>query len=136
MNALTRRISAAAVLVAAPALIALGTASTGHADTAGATNNGPSFHSPTPHQAFTHRHVRHALHNRGDPERPGGEYGAGLAGDHLDRLGQRDCHRLRDDGAQPHRLRHGAGERRRDPEPCGHRRDRHHDRERVRRLDV
>lgn len=74
MNALTRRISAAAILVAAPTLIALGTATTGHADTAG-TTTGSSFNSPAPHPAFpnqtntpkpgTPEHHHHQRHHAG-----------------------------------------------------------------------
>ena len=47
---LIRRIAAGAVLAAAPALIALGTATAGHADTA-AHNPGPSVSAPS-HPVF------------------------------------------------------------------------------------
>jgi len=47
---LIRRLAAGAVLAAAPALIALGTATTGHADTA-VHNPGPSVSAPS-HPAF------------------------------------------------------------------------------------
>jgi hypothetical protein len=53
MNTITRRIAAATALIAAPALIALGTA-TSHAD-ATATNNGPSISHPVQHPAFPHQ---------------------------------------------------------------------------------
>jgi hypothetical protein len=55
MNTIARRIAAGAALVAAPALIALGTATAGHADTAD-TNNGPSISHPVQHPAFPHQH--------------------------------------------------------------------------------
>jgi hypothetical protein len=54
MNAITRRIAAATALLAAPALIALGTATMSHADTA-VTNNGPSISAPVQHPAFPHQ---------------------------------------------------------------------------------
>lgn len=46
MNAITRRIAAAATLTIAPTLIALGTATAGHADTA-PTYHGPAASAPT-----------------------------------------------------------------------------------------
>ena len=54
MNAITSRIAAATALLAAPALIALGTAAMSHADTAVA-NNGPSISAPVKHPAFPHQ---------------------------------------------------------------------------------
>ncbi|HEV7422435.1 MAG TPA: hypothetical protein VGO30_21735 [Mycobacterium sp.] len=54
MDAITRRIAAATALLAAPALIALGTATMSHADTA-VTNNGPSISAPVQHPAFPHQ---------------------------------------------------------------------------------
>jgi hypothetical protein len=51
MNAITRRIAAGTALLAAPALIALGTATMSQADTSIA-NNGPSISHP----AFPHQH--------------------------------------------------------------------------------
>jgi hypothetical protein len=48
---ITRRIAAAAAMIAAPALIALGTATMSHADTT-VTNNGPSVSHP----AFPNQH--------------------------------------------------------------------------------
>lgn len=70
MNAVFNRIAAGTVLVAAPVLIALGTAAAGHADT---TNPGPSINQPTPHKLFptqdfsnvtpgTWAHHQHQLH--------------------------------------------------------------------------
>ena len=50
MNTITRRIAATAALFAAPALIALGTATAGHAHPS-TTNNGPTISHPAfPHQ--------------------------------------------------------------------------------------
>lgn len=54
MNTITRRIAATAALLAAPALIALGTATMSYADTA-VTNNGPSISAPVQHPAFPHQ---------------------------------------------------------------------------------
>jgi hypothetical protein len=54
MNTITRRIAATAALLAAPALIALGTAAASHADTA-VTTNGPSISAPVQHPAFPHQ---------------------------------------------------------------------------------
>lgn len=54
MTAIARRVAATAALLAAPALIALGTAAAGHADTS-ITNNGPSISSPVHHDAFPHQ---------------------------------------------------------------------------------
>jgi hypothetical protein len=54
MNAITRRIAVTAALLAAPALIALGTATMSHADTA-VTTNGPSISAPVQHPAFPHQ---------------------------------------------------------------------------------
>lgn len=51
MNAITRRLAAVAAMTAAPALIALGAASTSQAQTA-VTNAGPSVGQ---HQAFPHQ---------------------------------------------------------------------------------
>ncbi len=67
MNVLTRRIAAAAALAAAPALIALGAATTSQAQTS-ITNSGPSIsHQVFPHQDNTpqpgtsihHHHQNH-----------------------------------------------------------------------------
>lgn len=50
MTSITRRIAATAALFAAPALIALGTATAGHADPS-ATDHGPTISHPAfPHQ--------------------------------------------------------------------------------------
>lgn len=54
MNANIRRIVAGTALLAAPALIAIGTATASHADT-GITNNGPSVSAPAHHDAFPHQ---------------------------------------------------------------------------------
>jgi hypothetical protein len=56
MNAITRRIAAATTLIAAPVLIALGTAGMSHADTV-ITNYGPSssISRPVQHPAFPHQ---------------------------------------------------------------------------------
>jgi hypothetical protein len=54
MNVSTRRVAAATALLAAPVLIALGTATMSHADTA-VTNNGPSISAPVHHPAFPHQ---------------------------------------------------------------------------------
>lgn len=52
----TRRLAAAAVLAAAPALIALGTATASHADaTSNLDNLGSSMHVPVHHPAFPHQ---------------------------------------------------------------------------------
>ena len=67
MATIARRIAATAALLAAPALIALGTATAGHADTQ-VVNNGPSISHPAfPHQTNTpqpgtsihHHHQNH-----------------------------------------------------------------------------
>lgn len=51
MNVITRRIAAAVALTAAPALIAIGTATISSAATTGATNHGSSVSHPAfPHQ--------------------------------------------------------------------------------------
>jgi hypothetical protein len=55
MTTMTRRIAASTALLAAPVLIALGTASASYADT-GITNNGPSVSAPTHHQTFPQQH--------------------------------------------------------------------------------
>ena len=54
MNVITRRIAAATALLAAPALIALGTATSSHAET-GVRYNGPSTSAPEHHKAFPHQ---------------------------------------------------------------------------------
>jgi hypothetical protein len=56
MNTIIRRSLAAAALLAAPVVIALGTAAAGHADTV-ITHTGPSssISHPVPHQAFPHQ---------------------------------------------------------------------------------
>jgi hypothetical protein len=54
VNTISRRIAATAALLAAPALIALGTATSSHADTA-VTTNGPSISAPVQHPAFPHQ---------------------------------------------------------------------------------
>ncbi len=54
MNVITRRIAAATALLAAPALIALGTATSSHADT-DVRYNGPSVSAPEHHPAFPHQ---------------------------------------------------------------------------------
>lgn len=54
MNVITRRVAAAAALLAAPALIALGTAAAGQAAPSVA-NDGPSVSSPVHHDAFPHQ---------------------------------------------------------------------------------
>jgi hypothetical protein len=51
MNSIARRIAAGAALFAAPALIALGTATAGHAETT-TIGNGPSVSAPAFHKAF------------------------------------------------------------------------------------
>jgi hypothetical protein len=51
MNTITRRIAAAAALIAAPALIAVGAATASHADS-GVRYNGPSISHPVQHPAF------------------------------------------------------------------------------------
>jgi hypothetical protein len=53
MNARTRRIAAAAALLAAPALIALGTATASHADTAMTNASSSISHPAFPHQSNT-----------------------------------------------------------------------------------
>jgi hypothetical protein len=55
MNAIARRIAATTALLAAPALIALGTAAASQAATS-ITNTGPSISSPVHHDAFPHQH--------------------------------------------------------------------------------
>ena len=54
MNTITRRIAATAALLAAPALIALGTATSSHAETS-VRYNGPATSSPAQHPAFPHQ---------------------------------------------------------------------------------
>ncbi|MBJ7339319.1 hypothetical protein [Mycolicibacterium sp.] len=54
MTTIARRIAATAALLAAPALIALGTAGASQADTS-ITNNGPSVSSPVHRDAFPHQ---------------------------------------------------------------------------------
>lgn len=51
MNAFTRRIAAGTFLIAAPALIALGTATASQAQTS-VTNVGPTISHPVEHKAF------------------------------------------------------------------------------------
>jgi hypothetical protein len=51
MNTITRRIAAGAALLAAPALIALGTATMSHAE-ATVNNSGPNMSQPSPHPVF------------------------------------------------------------------------------------
>ncbi len=67
MNAVTRRIAAATALLAAPVMIALGTATISHAETS-VSNTGPSISHPAfPHQTNTpqpgtavhHHHQNH-----------------------------------------------------------------------------
>jgi hypothetical protein len=67
MNDITRRIAAAAALLAAPALIALGTATASHADTGisgtGSSISHPAFphqsNAPQPGTAIHHHHQNH-----------------------------------------------------------------------------
>jgi hypothetical protein len=54
MNTTTRRIAATAALLAAPALIALGTATASHAETT-VRYNGPATSAPAQHPAFPHQ---------------------------------------------------------------------------------
>jgi hypothetical protein len=54
VNAVTRRIAAGTALLAAPVLIALGTASASHADTIGRYNI-PTVSAEVQHQAFQHQ---------------------------------------------------------------------------------
>jgi len=54
MNTITRRIAATAALLAAPALIALGTATASHAETS-VRYNGPATSAPEQHPAFPHQ---------------------------------------------------------------------------------
>ena len=54
MNTITRRIAATAALLAAPALIALGTATASHAETS-VRYNGPATSAPAQHPAFPHQ---------------------------------------------------------------------------------
>ena len=54
MNVITRRIAAATALLAAPALIALGTATSSHAETS-VRYNGPATSAPQQHKAFPHQ---------------------------------------------------------------------------------
>jgi hypothetical protein len=54
MNTITRRIAAGTVLFAAPALLALGTASASHADTIGRYNV-PTVSADVQHQTFQHQ---------------------------------------------------------------------------------
>jgi hypothetical protein len=55
-STLIRRLAAGAVLAAAPALIALGTATASHADTGTAGANTPSVSAPS-HPAFPHQNT-------------------------------------------------------------------------------
>jgi hypothetical protein len=55
MNTIARRIAAALALTAAPALIALGAATTSHAEGA-ITNTGPGVSAPQQHKPFPHQH--------------------------------------------------------------------------------
>lgn len=61
MKNITRRIAAGAVLIAAPALIGLGTATASQAQ-GSLTNNGPSISHPVPRTAFP---------NQGNIPKPG-----------------------------------------------------------------
>ena len=54
MNTITRRIATTAALLAAPALIALGTATASHADTT-VRYNGPATSAPAQQPAFPHQ---------------------------------------------------------------------------------
>jgi hypothetical protein len=54
MNTISRRIAATAALLAAPALIALGTATSSHAETS-VRYNGPATSAPEQHPAFPHQ---------------------------------------------------------------------------------
>ena len=54
MNTITRRVAATAALLAAPALIALGTATASHAETS-VRYNGPATSAPAQHPAFPHQ---------------------------------------------------------------------------------
>jgi hypothetical protein len=54
MNNISRRIAATAALLAAPALIALGTATASHAETS-VRYNGPATSAPAQHPAFPHQ---------------------------------------------------------------------------------
>jgi hypothetical protein len=54
MNTITCRIAAAAALLAAPALIALGTATASHTETS-VRYNGPATSAPAQHPAFPHQ---------------------------------------------------------------------------------
>jgi hypothetical protein len=54
VNAITRRIAAGTALLAAPVLLALGTAGASHADTI-ARYNIPTVSAPVQHQAFQHQ---------------------------------------------------------------------------------
>ena len=54
MTTIARRIAATAALLAAPALIALGTATASYADP-GVVNHGPSISHPVEHAAFPHQ---------------------------------------------------------------------------------
>jgi hypothetical protein len=54
MNTITRRIAVTAALLAAPALIALGTATSSHAETT-VRYNGPTVSAPQHHVAFPHQ---------------------------------------------------------------------------------
>jgi hypothetical protein len=54
MNAITRRVAAIAALLAAPVLIALGTATASHAETS-VRYNGPATSAPAQHPAFPHQ---------------------------------------------------------------------------------
>jgi hypothetical protein len=54
MNTISRRIAATAALLAAPALIALGTATSSHAETT-VRYNGPAASAPAQHPAFPHQ---------------------------------------------------------------------------------
>jgi hypothetical protein len=55
MNTIARRIAAGLTLAAAPALIALGAATTSHAQTT-PTHTGPNISEPQHHAAFPHQH--------------------------------------------------------------------------------
>ncbi len=67
MNVITRRIAAATALLAAPALIALGTAGMSHADTS-VRYNGPATSAPEHHPAFPHQSQHpQARHPRAPP---------------------------------------------------------------------
>jgi hypothetical protein len=54
MTAIAKKIAATAALLAAPALIALGTATASHAETS-VRYNGPATSAPAQHPAFPHQ---------------------------------------------------------------------------------